>query len=413
MALPRGLPSADVFPDDGSNLGPFFVNSAVYILMLDTSGPQTSLVVYKSSDPDSAAFTEQDAGNNPQINTAVGNLNYSISGWLVGSILHIAVASDGIASSSVDLSYFRFDTSADTFSTGHGAWGTVVSAYGGNGDPTVPYCDIRVHTVTSEEWIEISYGGAQARVHGVNYNRVYLATYDPGAGWTVDQVWDNSGATDQKDYHNLGLSVAGDRVHGIVNAEPASGAYGLNTITASGSINLWTATAGSGLAQSVGGWGSGVADGTSVYHFVQPNTTVSGADARMEFTSADSPGTLTANTVRESSLGSSPYRRVGITFDASESDIYCWFTSVGDIEYDLNDGTDTSAGLGATLTAAGDKLYVSPVDYTVSSRNVIGVIYRDGSNLEYDEFSLAAPADEFPVVPHEALQLSAIPVHAF
>jgi hypothetical protein len=92
------------------------------------------------------------------------------------------------------------------------------------------------------------------------------------------------------------------------------------------------------------------------------------------------------------------------------TDVYTFYPDDvdGALQYDKNDGTDEEI-LSLTLTASSDRLSTSRSSYTVGGRNVIGIIYNDGGTQEYNEFSLAAPPDDFPVVPHEALQLSAIP----
>ncbi len=406
MALPRTLPAAFIYPAQPSNLGPL-ANGAVYIVGLSHPATNTHLEVWKSSDPDSTAFAVQDASNNPVLDSAAVDPACSVAAWLDGSIIHIAVAA---ATHTNDLTYWRYDTSADTWSTGHGAWGTVLAAFGGDGDPTYLATDIRVHTVGAEEWIEIAYNGGQSKVHGTNWDRAVLATYDPGVGWTVDQVWDNSGTTDQSSYFILGLAVgAAGHVHGLVINGTGTSTVGVSTADASGNAaQAWEDTVGS-IAGTTTPFGTGLADGNAISfrRAGQPGGTAN--HTNFEFTSADPVTTLVENGVIDNVLVADPYLN-GIAADGS--DIYTFYAEnvSGDIYYDLNDDTDV-AEFTLSLAGGGD-LSVGPSSYTVGGRNVIGIIYDDGT-AEYDELSLAAPADEFPVVPHEALQLSAIPQVVF
>jgi hypothetical protein len=402
MALPRTLPTEFQFPQYASNLGPFYVNGAVYIVGLEYA-TNTYVQVWKSSDPNSSAFSMQDADQAEVLN---GTENWAggVSVWLDGDTLHMVALSTAWDS---PVKYFRFDTASDTWTDGHNAWGEVVADFGGDGDPSFIYADIRVHTVSSDEWIEIAYNSGTDKEMGVQRDRVKLATFDgSGTTWTIQQAWDDFVANANNDYGNHGLTLSGDRVHGIVAKN--SSVYAINTITASGTINLWTATTAVSVVVT-SGWGTGVSNGTTCNH-----ATVSGTDTTpkptIEFTSADSPGTITANEVYDYTPPLGPYRRAAITLVGT--DVYRWYAraSDGDFYYDLNDGSDVSA-FSLTLDSS-DRCSASIADYTVGGRNVIGIIYNDGGTQEYNEFSLAAPPDDFPVVPHEALQLSAIPARS-
>jgi hypothetical protein len=412
MALPRTLPTAFSFPSAfGSNVGPFYVNSAVYIVGLEVvTNNSTDLGVWKSSDPDTTAFTEQDNADRPVLNSTDDTPAMSIAATVVGDIIHIAVASTSVGVNA--LQYFRFDTSTDQWATTHGAWGTILSSFGGDGDPTYDRCAIRVHTVSTEEWIEIAYNGGQGKVHGTTYERVMLATYDPGAGWTTDQVFDDSGTTSAENYVLFGMaSDSANRVYAVINADNSE--YGLSVVEAGGTINAWVDTV--TIVTPVGShWGDGGLLGSTMYMGVMPNTDAAGRDTQLSWSPGDSPTDLTNNQVRDTStLAASPHLKTGFTIDASESDLYTWFVLNDlDIWYDLNDGTDAEADSAVSLSTF-DRAHFSPVDYAVGGRNVIGYIYDDNGTKEYNEFSLAASPDDFPVVPHEALQLTAVPIHTF
>jgi hypothetical protein len=412
MALPRALPTEYLFPTYSSNLGPFYANGAVYIVGMEQTGGVTYLQVWKSSDPDSTAFAMQDA-DQAELENSIINLT-AVSAYLdENGVIHVATASI-VTTTYGDVGYFRFDTSTDTWSDGHGAWGTVLAAFGGDGDPAYLATDIRVHTVGAEEWIEISYNGGQTKVHGTNYDRAMLATYDPGVGWTADQVWDNSGTTDQSHYYSIGLVAPGtEHVHGLVinGTTGASNTVGVSTADASGNApQPWEDTVGS-ITASTFPRGTGVAynDGGTWRCRFHRGGNISSAvgNSNFEFDSADPVTTLTENSVMDIAPELWTWLRA-ISLDGT--DVYTFYPDDvdGALQYDKNDGTDEEI-LSLTLTASSDRLSTSRSSYTVGGRNVIGIIYNDGGTQEYNEFSLAAPPDDFPVVPHEALQLSAIP----
>jgi hypothetical protein len=414
MALPRTLPSEFAFPIYPSNVGPFYANGAVYIVGIETI-TQTYLQVWKSSDPDTTAFTMQDA-DQVTLRSAGNSLGGSLSVWLDGNILHCATSSSDTTSDWDDaVAYWRFDTSTDTWSDGHGAWGTVLSAFGGDGDPSVGACDIRVHTVSTEEWIEIAYNGGQGKVHGTTYERVMLATYDPGAGWTTDQVWDYSATTDQASYYEAGLALSNDRVHGMVT-NGGTTTY-VSTITASGTINAANTSVTTTQTMFRGKGGITYNDGTDR---VRSSISNAGADSDdliiIEYDSADSSITLTENVVLDGTTNVKvpSYLLDGIAVDGEDVYLFWATFSNGYLAYDLNDGTDVTENNGISLSnLTGDSLSIGRHSYTVGGRNVIGYIYDDNGTKEYNEFSLAAPPDDFPVVPHEALQLTAVPIHTF
>ncbi len=389
MALPRALPSAYVFPDIAtteSHVPPHFVNSAVYIIGLRDDGTNTKLAIWKSSDPDASAFTIQDTSNEPTLDASYTSFDdsvFAVSSWVDGNIIHIAVAAEMSGTEDNALSYFRFDTSADTWSTTHDAWGTVLSVYGGDDPPRNPYCDIRIHTVSSDEFIQIGYAAAVDSVHGTDRDRVHIATFDTsGTTWTVGRVFDDSGTTSTVDYFLACLVKAAgvERIHGLVLKFGV--AWHLQTISTTDGISLENDT----ITNTIQGWANGVSydDGGTVKCRIALRFNTSSQGLLVLFDDAASVSTLSTD-VR---ISQTPSVVKGHGFAVDGTDEY-WFyiDSAVDLWYDLNDAADIELVDAKSFGL----LHVAPESYVIAGRTVSGIkgqpcrvrIYNDSRKFLY------------------------------
>lgn len=393
MSLPRTMQADWDWPQYSQTLGPFFVNGAVYIVGIDIDGGASTVhcQMWKSTDPDTTAFTIQDIDQAVLRTGATSGTGGNIDAYVTGDIIHVATTCQNFAWDII-LNYFRFDTSTDLWDDGHGAWGTVIAAWGGNPVARAK-CGIRVHTVSSAENIVIAYNGDEEKDMGQAKARVYIAV-GTTSGWTVDITWDNSPATAGLDYVLRGHAEANDRIHSVVDAVGSE--LNISTRTASGTPNPWTGTAvtftvGSEEERYVGGGASWDDGGT--YRVRVPThcqfSTASGSPT-VEFDSADSGGTLTLNTVCDNVLDPN-----ADAFTIDGTDLYRFYVHDTDVDlyYDKNDGSDT-----LLLTGTVFKISAGLHSYTVGGRNVVGYIYDDDAGVEaYDEISLAAPSFVFPI----------------
>lgn len=378
MALPRTLPTAYVFPGGGSgahksSCGPWLVNSAVYILGLRHPGTDTNLSIWSSSDPDTAAFSLEDSSNEPVLDASAVDLAGSIASFVVGDIIHIATC--GLSWDDV-VSYWRYDTSSNVWVTGHGAWGQVLNVFGVDADPINRVCDIRIHTVTSDEYIQIAYDGGQEKVHGTDRGRAYLATYD-ATSWTVNRTWDDRGGNSVASYFSGSLVKADgvERIHGVSTGD---GDVDLHTISTSDGIALVNASVTVTGDERVGSGGVSYDDGTVRCRIGSLLGQV------FEFDDGTAPSSLTRNPRAAANVDNFPPQSQ-LVLDG-EDEYYVYTQDIpNDIFYDLNDGIDVEV-----LSDNVFELSLGLTSYTVSGRLVIGFIYDAVTGGEqYDEILIS------------------------
>ena len=399
MSLPRSLPTELDSHSTYGSCGPFYVNSAVYFPGFTSPATNKHLDMFKSSDPDTTAFTAQDISNNPVISTTAAFGSLSLDSYVDGDIIHIVVTLTHTWPEPNDdvITYWRYDTSTDTWSTSHGAWGTVLSAYSTDGPPIRYGSAIRVHTVSSTENIEITYSAGQLKNKGTPYQRVHRATY-AGSSWSIGNRWDYSDQEGARDYAPAGLAEYNDIVYGLVQDSPLYDIMRLYTRNASG-IQGDNVDSLSDLKESWGGTGFAYDDGGTTrlahlpYARVLTDTTL-----WYKFSAVAAPTDLVVS-VDADKIGIGYSSAVALCLDGS--DVYTLYVDDAgrDLWYDKNGGTDVQE-LVDTLT---DYLSTGGTSYTVGGRKVIGYLYSGSSGRSYGEISLTAPAAVYPPFPRRKL----------
>lgn len=163
--------SATLMPIISYNVGPFYFDNVLYIILLDSTD-RSLIEVWRSVDG-GVTWVEQDSTNKPNL-PANGD---SVSGFLDGTTLHIATQDTNFA-----VEYHSFSISSDTWVTTNESVSTVPDARRG----------VSI-TVRSDGDRIIVYNDERQNVKGTPYERISYALHE-GVSWSIGNAVDDGGA---------------------------------------------------------------------------------------------------------------------------------------------------------------------------------------------------------------------------
>lgn len=392
MALPVTI-SSTLFPPQNSYLGPFKSSEGAFYVVIIDSSSETSILVYKATDPTSS-FSEQDSSNHQSFSNTIESV------WVdqEGDVLHISsqldlqtfVGQDGRVSHGV------FDMASDS-------WGTKETIESPANAPTaVSNCGVSIAHRSDGDLITL-YNGDTDKDMGTYYDRVDYAWHN-GSSWSAG----NTVVTDMTSF-DAGTDMIGsvivrgssDRMHLCFKDHTNSDVY-IRTLSGAATPALESMTFGSGAIDATAapgvehGWAKGHSyfDGTNhrVHCYYLDNTAVM---SEVAFTSADTPsyGSPTTGVTNAIDVGSGNEGICTVCGDDDQTHLFYSLAGVRDLGHDTNDdeggfGTDTTV---IDVSVNSNYTSIDGISANIYDRDgvgaVIGILVDDNGTVKYTEAS--------------------------
>ncbi len=352
MAFPQDIDTAVANNKTVSGIyaGPYKSSGGDFYTLSNPTN--TTIGMYKNTNPGTASWVEQDSGDRPT-NTAI---NPSADSVQDGDTIHIAYSDDVVS-----YRYVTFDMSTDQWGTSESIVDPTDTGYGAN--------DISIAiSRRSDGDLVVLYNGDAENIHGTRYLRVHHAI--KVSSWTVDTQVSGGG---EDDWHgSVIVPGSSDRMHFFFNNTDLGDAY-QRTLRSDDNMESLPSAFDSDVPANFGhAFRAGISyDDGGTQKIRAPYRDDSNKASVAEFDSADTPS-VSVNVDVGDNTTSSP---VSMFMLVDGTDNHLLYASSLLVHHDKNDGTDVqvlSESGGPTVGALSGTIYEHGGDIVIAFTYVIG-----------------------------------------